>query len=244
VRCPTLIGRQEPAGLIAGAVRRLTATGRGGALVVTGEAGIGKSRLAEHMSALAARADVRVVTGRAMPAGIGGPLGPIAEVIQDISRGRPVPADQELAPYLAVLATLVPHWRPPGWSAPAEPVLVTAEAVLRVLHWATEGRGVVVIAEDLNWADDATLAVTRYLADHPDEVPVAAGRPGGGGGAGGRGAPAAGGGPAGHRRPGRDPAQVRGHGARPAGPPRHRPAPGPGRRGAAGPPVRLAAGSC
>jgi DNA-binding CsgD family transcriptional regulator len=173
VRCPILIGRQEPAGLIAAAVRQLARSSRGSALVVTGEAGIGKSRLAEHMSALAARAGVRVVTGRAMPAGIGGPLGPIAEVVQDISRGRPVPADQELAPYLAVLATAVAHWRPPGWSAPAEPVLVTAEAVLRVLSWATKGQGVVVIVEDLHWADDATLAVTRYLADHADEVPVA-----------------------------------------------------------------------
>jgi DNA-binding CsgD family transcriptional regulator len=173
VRCPILIGRQEPAGLMAAAVRQLARSSRGSALVVTGEAGIGKSRLAEHMSALAARAGIRVVTGRAMPAGIGGPLGPIAEVVQDIGRGRPVPADQELAPYLAVLASAVAHWRPPGWSAPAEPVLVTAEAVLRVLSWATNGQGVVVIVEDLHWADDATLAVTRYLADPADEVPVA-----------------------------------------------------------------------
>ena len=109
-----------------------------------------------------------------MPGGLGGPLGPVAEVILDVTRGRPVPGqNQDLAPYLAVLAAVVPHWRPPGWSAPAEPVVVTAEAVLRVLRWATEGRGVVVIAEDLHWADDATLAVVRYLADHADEVPVA-----------------------------------------------------------------------
>ena len=177
MRCPILVGRQEPAALIAAAVRRLGAParerGRGSTLVIAGEAGIGKSRLAEHMSASAARAGVRVAAGRAVPAGLGGPLGPVAEVILDLTRGRPVPADRELAPYLAVLAPVVPHWRPPGWSAPAEPVVVTAEAVLRVLRWATEGQGVVVIAEDLHWADDATLAVTRYLADHADEVPAA-----------------------------------------------------------------------
>ena len=173
MRCPILVGRQEPSALIAAAVRRLCGPGRGSALVIAGEAGIGKSRLAEHMSASAARVGVRVAIGRAVPAGLGGPLGPVAEVILDVTRGRPAPADQELAPYLAVLAPVVPHWRPPGWSAPAEPVVVTAEAVLRVLRWATEGRGVVVIAEDLHWADDATLAVTRYLADHADEVPIA-----------------------------------------------------------------------
>ncbi len=81
MRCPILIGREEPAALIAGAVSRLAGPGRGGALVVTGEAGIGKSRLAGHMSDLAARAGVRVVTGRALPAGIGGPLGPVCEVV-------------------------------------------------------------------------------------------------------------------------------------------------------------------
>jgi AAA ATPase domain len=171
VRCPILIGRQEPAALISAAVRQLSGPGRGGALIVTGEAGIGKSRLAEHMSAVAAQAGVRVVTGRAMPAGIGGPLGPFAELILEVTRGRPVPGDEDLAPYLAVLASVVPHWRPPGSAAPAEPVLVTAEAVLRVLRWATGGHGVVAILEDLHWAHDATLAVARYLVDHRDEVP-------------------------------------------------------------------------
>ena len=172
MRCPILIGREEPAALIAGAVNRLAGSGRGGALVVTGEAGVGKSRLAGHMSAVAARAGVRVVTGRALPAGISGPLGPVAEIIMAVTRDRPAPSDPDLAPYLAVLASVVPHWREPGRPAPAEPVLVTAEAVLRVLRWATQGAGVVVILEDLHWADDATLAVTRYLADHADEVPV------------------------------------------------------------------------
>jgi len=175
VRCPTLIGREEPAALLAGAIRRLSGPRPGSALVLAGEAGIGKSRLAEHMSAGAARAGIRVVTGRALPGGIGGVLAPVAEVVLEVTRNRPVPAaaDAELAPYRAVLASVVPHWREPGWSAPAEPIVVTAEAVLRVLRWATEGAGVVVILEDLHWADDATLAVARYLADHADEVPVA-----------------------------------------------------------------------
>jgi hypothetical protein len=173
VRCPILIGRQEPAALIVGAVRRLSGPGRGGALVVAGQAGIGKSRLAEHTRAVAAQFGVPVVTGRAMPAGIGGTLGPFAEVILELTRGRSEPDDEDLAPYLAVLASVVPRWRRPGWSAPAEPVLVTAEAVLQVLRWATEGQGVAVVLEDLHWADDATLAVTRYLADHADDVPLA-----------------------------------------------------------------------
>ena len=172
MRCPILVGRDEPVSAIAGAIGRLSAQGRGGALVLAGEAGIGKSRLAEHARTVAARAGVRAVTGRALPGGIGGLLGPVAEVIVDVTRDRPAPDDEELAPYLAVLASVVPQWRGRGWPAPDEPVLVTAEAVLRVLGWATGSTGVLVVLEDLHWADDATLAVIRYLIDHAGEVPA------------------------------------------------------------------------
>jgi hypothetical protein len=47
-----------------------------------------------------------------------------------------------------------------------------AEAVLRILRWATSGAGAVMIVEDLHWADTDTLATVRYLIDHADEVPV------------------------------------------------------------------------
>ncbi|HEY6277254.1 MAG TPA: AAA family ATPase [Streptosporangiaceae bacterium] len=172
MRCPILIGRQEPVALIADAVRGLSRHGHSAAIVVTGEAGVGKTRLAEHIRMAAADARLISVTGRALPGPLDSALRPIAELILAVTRDRQAPADTELAPYVQVLAALVPHWRGPDWSVPAEHILVTAEAVLRILRWATDGAGVIVILEDLHWADDATLAVTRYLADHASEVPV------------------------------------------------------------------------
>ena len=158
--------------LITGAVRRLRNDSGAGALVVVGEAGVGKTRLAEYLDDAAARAGIRVVHGRALPDGLGGSLRPVAEMLLELTRECAAPEDTGLAPYVTVLASLVPHWRLPGWSAPAEPVVVMAEAVLRVLRWATGGAGVTVIWEDLHWADDATLAVIRYLVDHRTEVPA------------------------------------------------------------------------
>ncbi len=160
---------------MADAVRRLRGQAGGGALVVVGEAGVGKTRLAEYLSDAADRAGIGTVHGRALPEGVGGPLRPIAEMLLDLARDRAAPSDAGLAPYVTVLASLVPHWRAAGWSAPSEPVVVTAEAVLQVLRWAAGkggGHGIVVILEDLHWADDATLAVTRYLVDHASEVPA------------------------------------------------------------------------
>jgi DNA-binding CsgD family transcriptional regulator len=172
VRCPIIVGREGLLSLLASAVRRLRAEGRGGALVLVGEAGIGKTRLAEHVREAAAKAGIVAVTGRALPEAADGSLRPVAEALLALTRDRPGRQDEALAPYAAVIASLVPHWRTPGWSAPQEPVVVMAEAVLRVLRWASEGAGVVLILEDLHWSDEATLAVARYLIDHADEVPV------------------------------------------------------------------------
>jgi DNA-binding CsgD family transcriptional regulator len=172
VRCPILVGREGPVSLMGDAVRRLRGDACGGALLVVGEAGVGKTRLAEYLNDAAAQAGVRAVHGRALPEGVGGRLRPVAEVLLELARDRPAPGDAAMAPYVAVLASLVPHWRAPGWSTPAEPVVVTAEAVLQLLRWAAGDAGVVVILEDLHWADDATLAVTRYLVDHAGEVPA------------------------------------------------------------------------
>ena len=172
MRCPILIGRDRPVSLIAAAVGRLRGDASGGALVVAGEAGVGKTRLAEYLTDAAAEAGIRAVHGRALPEGIGSSLRPVAEMLLELTRDCPAPGDAGLAPYVTVLASLVPHWRAPGWSASAEQLVVMAEAVLQVLRWVSGGGGVVVILEDLHWADDATLAVTRYIIDHADEVPV------------------------------------------------------------------------
>ena len=137
---------------MADAARRLRGQAGGGALVVVGEAGVGKTRLAEYLSDAAARAGIATVHGRALPEGVGGPQRPVAEMLLDLTRDLAAPADAGLAPYVTVLASLVPHWRAVGWSA-AEPVVVTAEAVLQVLRWAAGkagGDGIVVIWKDLH----------------------------------------------------------------------------------------------
>ena len=130
MRCPIIVGREGLLSLLASAVRRLRAEGRGGALVLVGEAGVGKTRLAEHAREAAGKAGIVTVTGRALPEAADGSLRPVAEALLGLTRDRPAPEDEDLAPYAAVIASLVPHWRAPEWSAPEEPVVVMAEAML------------------------------------------------------------------------------------------------------------------
>jgi hypothetical protein len=65
--------------------------------------------------------------------------------------------------------------RPAGPALPAVPAapVVLTEALLRVLRWLSPERGVVVVLEDMHWADGETLAVLEYLADHVTAFPVA-----------------------------------------------------------------------
>src|SRR4051794_11701597 len=77
------------------------ASGDGRALLVTGEAGIGKSRLVAEVCARAPGAGMAVLTGRAMPAG--GAYRPITEAFLRPLRTRPVLDGARLRPFRAAL---------------------------------------------------------------------------------------------------------------------------------------------
>ncbi len=167
-----LVGRIEELALLSDSIRRLT-RGDGSTTLLMGEAGIGKTRLVEFASAAAERAGARVVVGRGVPELVSSALRPIAEALIELTRGTAaVQPDDPFAPYVPVLATLLPRWRFAGWRAPEESLLVMAEAVRCALMRFAPQRGVLLVLEDLHWADDATMAVTRFLADHVERTPV------------------------------------------------------------------------
>ena len=67
VLCPVLVGRRAEIQALESALAGALA-GEGGCAVITGEAGIGKSRLIRELSQMAAARRVPVVAGRAVPA--------------------------------------------------------------------------------------------------------------------------------------------------------------------------------
>ena len=150
------------------------AGGRGACVVVTGEAGVGKTRLVtEAADGARGRGQVALV-GRSTPTDRVSPLRPLGEALLDGLRERRPRIDPVLRPYLPALGTLVPHWAAgPGFPAVPPPPVVLAEAVLRVLRWLSPERGAVLVLEDVHWADRGTLAVLEYLADHVAAFPVA-----------------------------------------------------------------------
>jgi DNA-binding CsgD family transcriptional regulator len=172
-----VIGRDAELGLLDRALRAAR-EGRGSAVFVVGEDGIGKSCLALEFGRRAAAAGASVLRGRTSSVGPVVPFRPLAEALQRFFRSDQNRAATELGPYQQVLGMLVPDCRPAGAGRagpsgrPGESVLALAEAILRLAATAGRDRGCLLILEDLQDADAGTLAVVEYLADNLDRQPA------------------------------------------------------------------------
>jgi len=142
------------------------AGGQGSVVFLVGEAGIGKSRLAQVVAAHASDGNLPVLRGRAVPSPTPLPYRPLAEALCGGVRSGVV-SDQtpELIPFLPILGWLVPEWRR-NKAQVDDSVMALAEAVLRFLRGAAGDRGCLVVVEDLHWADPETLRIVEYLADN------------------------------------------------------------------------------
>lgn len=161
--CPVVVGRDEELeALQARLDRALRADG--GLVFITGEAGIGKSRLAREVVQMARRRGAAVLMGRAVPSGAATPYRPLTEALLSELRDRPLAPSPDLAPWLPPLRAILPSLadgRPGDFSLP-----VRAEAVVQVMRQLGGPNGLVLVLEDLHWADPDTLAVVEYLGDH------------------------------------------------------------------------------
>jgi predicted ATPase len=129
-----------------------------------GEAGVGKSRLARELAS-EARRRCTVLTGRALPGSGSSGLRGFADALQSAFRGRPPPDVDEIRPFVAALARLIPDWRTEATASLSDPLIV-GEGVLRLLRFMAGPTASVLVLEDLHWADAETLAVLAYMADH------------------------------------------------------------------------------
>jgi DNA-binding CsgD family transcriptional regulator len=162
--CPVLIGRSAEIRALTGELDA-AGQGRGGAVLVTGDAGVGKSRLTREATALAVSRGYFVLTGRATESAVPVPFRPITEALMGAARSGIAPDALGISDYRAALGTLVPEWSRPGdGDAEVSPVII-GEAVLRMLGLPAWTAGLLVL-EDLHWADPETLAIVEYLADN------------------------------------------------------------------------------
>lgn len=166
----SLVGRDNVLQDLAG-VLTAARTGRGTAVFLAGESGIGKSRLTAAITELAYTSGMSLMRGRASAIGPTPPFRPLTEAVLSHLRVDPVePA--KLGPYGPILGRLVPEWSLPESSRDDESLVVLAEAVLRLTGLVGRDRGCLLSLDDLHDADPETLAVLEYLVDNVELQPM------------------------------------------------------------------------
>jgi class 3 adenylate cyclase len=154
--------------------RRLEAAraGSGGLAFVIGEPGIGKTRLLEEFTAHARSHGARVLWGRCFEGELSRPFGPFAEAIASYATESDAEVLREdMGSFGGIVAKIAPELRErlpdlpePVTLAPEEERHRLLDAVAQV-HWAVARRApLVVVLDDLHWADGGALALLRHLS--------------------------------------------------------------------------------
>lgn len=157
-----LVGRATELARLAAALERAE-EGSGTIVLLCGEAGIGKSRLAE-----AATAEAGTVLRGMASEGSAVPYGPIVDALRSRLRTDPQ-ALSGCGPLLPHLALLLPEL---GEPAPETDRATIFEAVRCALAHLAAEQPLTLILDDLQWSDETTLELLAALADPLQQMPV------------------------------------------------------------------------
>ncbi|MDO0911564.1 AAA family ATPase [Streptomyces sp. DT2A-34] len=165
---PVFVGRATELETLNDALA-LAAGGNPQALVIGGEAGVGKTRLVEEFTAAAGRAGAVVALGGCVEIGADGlPFAPFSTALRALRRALPGELADAAAGQDEELARLLPELSDPALSrgtdrSDEEGMARLFELTARLLERVAAGRTVVVALEDLHWADASTRHLLAYL---------------------------------------------------------------------------------
>jgi class 3 adenylate cyclase len=168
VLSPVLVGRQEELSRLEDAL--LSANrGDGRFVLVAGEAGIGKTRLAIELTRRARKLGYSALWGSCSEAELSLPYLPFVEAIgnqlghHDLAQVR-----AELGPMGTELAQLFPQLgdggRPAASGDPAQAKLRLFESVVTLLELWARDRALLLVLDDVHWADSSTRQLLDYVA--------------------------------------------------------------------------------
>ena len=177
MQSPLFVGRREEITTLVALLRRASG-GEPGFAVVAGEAGIGKTRLVSELAGHAAEAGFAVLVGHCAELGAEGlPLAPLLDALRTLAHTM-APGDlaEVLGPARRGLGRLLPELDPDAAGAGG---LVTGaladtatdgirlgqllEFLLAALARMTTRQPLMLVIEDLHWADQSTRELVAFL---------------------------------------------------------------------------------
>ena len=166
---PVFVGREPELATLREQLAE-AAAGRPGVVVVGGDAGVGKTRLVEEF-VRSAHDEADVLVGGCLDLGDNGlAFTPFVAALRDLVRQRGQAAVAELiGPGRLELAALVPELAPAGSepmpaAGPSSDLLRLYEAATDLLERASRDRPLVLVLEDLHWADRSSRDLLGFLA--------------------------------------------------------------------------------
>jgi ATP/maltotriose-dependent transcriptional regulator MalT len=132
-------------------------------LLIAGDSGVGKTRLlSEARSSLQG---ARVLSGQCLEQGeLELPYAPLLGALRPLVRGQDPVLEGLSAGSRANLATLLPTLGPASASDGADGQMRLFESLLELLHLLSVSQPLVLVLEDMHWADRSTRAFAAYLA--------------------------------------------------------------------------------
>jgi hypothetical protein len=149
---------------------------RRGLLLVSGEAGIGKTRL---LANVLSTGDLVVATGHCLPLSVSTPLAPLAEALQGLFAGHPALVQGAISAGPSFvrpsLARVFPALAEDGLDPTPEDSWARQRlfaAISSLLVELQRADPVPLVIEDLHWADTSTLELLEHLLARGSDVPM------------------------------------------------------------------------
>ncbi|WP_369383460.1 AAA family ATPase [Streptomyces sp. cg36] len=160
---PVFVGRAGELTALNEALARATA-GEPQALVVGGEAGVGKTRLIEEFTATACDSGAVVAVGGCVEIGADGlPFAPFSTALRTLRRRLPDEFAAAAEGQEEELARLLPELGEASRESGEDGTARLFELTVRLLERTAADRTVVLVLEDLHWADASTRHLLAYL---------------------------------------------------------------------------------
>ena len=165
---PPLLGRAKAFRCLVESFQK-AAAGQSQAVLVVGEAGIGKTRLADEFVAWARAQGADVLHGHAFEIGGRLPYQSLVKALRERLEAENAPDDLLEDVWLAELSRLLPELqvRYPDLPTPTEDELIAKgrlfEAVAQLFNALAQRAPLVLLLDDLQWVDEASLDLLRYL---------------------------------------------------------------------------------
>jgi tetratricopeptide (TPR) repeat protein len=176
---PVLVGRTQEIEQLENALAAVQ-VGAGRCILISGEAGIGKSRLLAEIRRKAAEKGISSVIGRCYEQEMVFPYAPIVDMLRTLFARRKIsdilnllgPQASEIARLLPELSAYVSEDQPAVSLEPETEKRRLFEALANFFLRQTENQPLLLIVEDLHWSDEASLRFLLFLVRRIAPFPV------------------------------------------------------------------------